>query len=208
MKRILFAAAAFMCLMAGTSAVQASGKTDTETLKKEIADGRYNSLLTKYLAGEQLSPGDAATVYYGSALQPRFNASADTRQIMESYATGQLDNTFRMCEKALESDPTNLAVLFKAYACAASSNNEAIKSKAPVMQNRLLNICDAIFASGTGVQDADPYVVIRPADIDEFVVKYMQPTSVIGRAKIGNLEAVKVKFQDIPDDVILYFSVL
>ena len=50
-------------------------------------------------------------------------------------------------------------------------------------------------------------MLIRPSDTDEFLVKYMQPAGILGRARIGQTEAIKVRLDGVADDVILYFSI-
>lgn len=207
MKKLFIAAMmAVATIVAPQASTAATPKADRATISSEISSGRYATAFEKFKSGSPMSVEDATVVYYGSALQPGFNATASVADILNTFNAGQTDKAFRMCEKVLASDPTNLAVLFKAYASAMASNDAAIKSQATAMQNRILAVCDAIFASGSGVTDSSPYVVIRPADIDEFVVKYIQPEKVIGRAKIGSLEAAKVKLDPTRDDVILYFK--
>lgn len=207
MKRILIAAmAAAATMIAPITSKAITPKADKTAISAEISSGNYSKNLEKFNSGTPLSEEEATIVYYGSALQPGFNATASTEDIISTFNVGKTDKAFRMCEKALESDPTNLTVLFKAYASAVASNDPAIKSKAPVIQNRILAVCDAIFASGTGVSDASPYVVIRSSDINEFLVKYIQPEKILGQAKIGGLEAVKVSLDNTRDNVIFYFK--
>lgn len=205
-KIILSAAIAIISVFAATTVSAENAKPDRQAIQTQIANGKYTQLLEKFKSGQQLTAEEAATVYYGSALQPGFNAERQYTAMLEAYQSGNTEKAFKLCEDALAKDPTNLGVLFKAYASAVSSKDATTKAKAPVMQTRLLAICDAIFASGTGVQETSPYVVIRPADIEEFIVKYMQPQSIEGRAKIGDLNAAKVRLEGIDDDVILYFA--
>ncbi len=206
-KIILSAAIAIISVFATTMTVSAeNAKPDKLTIQTQIANGNYARLMEKFKSGQQLTAEEAATIYYGSALQPGFNAEKQYPAMLEAYNSGNTEKAFKLCEEALAKDPTNLGVLFKAYASAVSSNDAATKAKAPVMQTRLLAICDVIFASGTGVQETSPFVVIRPADIEEFLVKYMQPQSIEGRANIGDLVAAKVRLEGIADDVILYFA--
>jgi len=207
MKKIILSAAIAIISVFATATVSAENtKPDRQTIQMQISNGKYTRLLEKFKAGQQLSAEEAAAVYYGSALQPGFNAEKQYTAMLEAYHSGNTEKAFKLCEDALAKDPTNLGVLFKAYASAVSSKDATTKAKAPVMQTRLLAICDAIFSSGTGVQETSPYVVIRPADIEEFLVKYMQPISIEGRAKIGDLNAAKVRLEGIDDDVILYFA--
>ena len=125
---------------------------------------------------------------------------------MTSYDSGNIAKAHELAAAALESDPTNLTLLFKAYASAAASTDPAVNTKASVYQSRLLQICDLILASGLGVTDSSPYIVVRPADMDEFLVKYIQPAQIVGKSKIGKLEAAKVVIDGVPDEVILYFN--
>lgn len=207
MKRITTFLVASLLMLSGI----ATAKTPAMQIKRDevagqCSGGRYTSLLERFNAGEKLQPADAATVYYGSTFQDGFDAGRQYPGVIAAFSGKNYPEALRLCEDALATDPTNLTLLFKAYAAASGVGTAEAVAKATKFQTRLLSICDAIMESGTGVSDASPMVVIRPGDIDEFVVKYMQPVSVAGHAKLGNLDAVKVKFDRIPDDVILYFA--
>lgn len=206
MKKFILAALAAMSLMLSAPAATAA-PVSKEALKTQIKSGRYAGLLERYKAGESLTADEAATVYYGSALQPGFNPAVEYTAMLAAYNQGDMARAYRLCEEALAGDPTNLTLLFKAFSSASASVDPAIKAKAPVYQTRLLAICDAIFNSGTGVADNSPYMLIRPSDTDEFLVKYMQPAGILGRARIGQTEAIKVRLDGVADDVILYFSI-
>lgn len=177
-------------------------------LRQTVAEGAgsYSTLLSRFNAGETLTPGEITVVYYGSASQPGFNASATYPAVMNAYNAGDYAKAYSLATKALDTDPTNLALLFKAYACAASMTDPTANAQASKLQNRLLQICDIIFASGQGVTDSSPYMVTRPSDMDEFLSKYIQPTAIRSRATVGGLQAVKATIEGVPDEVILYFS--
>ncbi len=202
MKRILIAA-----VVALSAAFSTSAATPThESVSQQVKSGQYATLLERFKAGQSLTADEAAIVYYGSALQPGFNPDKKYDKMLAAFNSGQTDNAFRLCEEGLKTDPTNLALLFKAYAAAMASKDASIKAKAPKMQARLLSICDAIFSSGNGVSENAPYLVVRPSDTEEFLVKYLQPASIDGRATIGELTAAKVKLDGIADEIIFYFS--
>ena len=204
MKQILIAA--IVALSATFFPAAYAAAPNHATISQQVKSGQYATLLERYKAGQKLTADEAAIVYFGSALQPGFQAEKDYNKMLAAYNTGQTDNAFRLCEEALATDPTNLLLLYKAYGAAMVSKDSAIKAKAPKMQARLLTVCDAIENSGTGVSESSPYMVIRPSDTEEFLNKYMQPSAINGRATIGNLSAAKVKLDGIADDVILYFS--
>lgn len=204
-KLILTALTALAIIAAPTSEAR---DTDRNTIASELKQTDYASLLKKYQAAEALDAGQYRTLYYGAALQPGFAADRQYTAIDNAYAASDMATTLRLCEEALASDPTNLALLFKAYVAAATSSDPAAKAKATTFQNHILGLCDAIFSSADGVTETSPYVVTRKSDIDEFLLKYIQPETVVGRARIGNLEAAKVRINGINDDVIFYFSIL
>lgn len=208
MKKFFLAAAITLTALFATAPQSAAaGKADRAAIRAAMSKADYASILQRFNAGEALTPSEAGILYYGSALQPGFNASKKYTEINEVYNAGATDKAFRLCEKALATDPTNLALLFKAYASAAVSKDASLKSQAPKIQTRILTICDVIFESDKGVTDYSPFVVIRPSDIEEFVVKYIQPEKVIGHAKIDNLDAYKVDLKGNNNETILYFSI-
>ena len=205
MKQILIAA--IVALSSALLPAANAATPDRATLSQQVKSGQYATLLERFKAGQTLTAEEASTVYYGSALQPGFKSDKKYDRMLATFNSGDMDGAFRLCEEGLKSDPTNLSLLFKAYAAAMASKDGAIKTKAPKMQSRLLAICDVIFNSGNGVSENSPYLVIRPSDTEEFLVKYLQPSSIEGRATVGELSAAKVKMDNIADEVIFYFSI-
>lgn len=166
----------------------------------------YRSLLARFESGQKLDAADMMTVYYGAAAQPGFNPDVTYSALDAAYNTGDMAKAHNLAAEALRKDPTNLYLLFKAYASAAASTDHTVKSLAPKYQTRLLGICDAIFSSGLGVADSSPYLVTRTSDAQEFIIKYLQPTAIKGTSKLGDIDAVKLNLDGIPDDVIVYFK--
>lgn len=201
MKRILFVTTlAIAAIFTGTA-------QSTNPIKAKVSQQTYSEALARYNSGQPITADDALIVYYGAADQPGFNPSKTYPEINSTYTSGATDKAFKLCKKALASDPANLWLLFKTYASAAVSKDSAIKAKAPAIQNQILAVCDAIFNSAVGVSESAPYIVVRASDIDEFVNKYIQPESIIGRAKVGNVDAIKMVISEGQDPAILYFSI-
>lgn len=203
MKRLILTAIASLFIAATPLAASAATPTRAD-IQSRAAD--YQQLLKRFNDGQQLTTDEYTTVYYGSALQRGFNPAQTYDKMLRAFESRDYASALRLCEDGLKSDPTNLALLFKAFASAMASSDPTTKTKAISFQTRLLGICDAIFNSGSGVTDMSPYIVIRPSDADEFLVKYIQPVKIIGRAKVGNLDAAKVNLEGIADEVILYFK--
>ena len=116
----------------------------------------YKTLLSRFADGQKLTDAQFAQVYYGAAAQPGFNASRSFTAAKQAYDSGDTQKAYRLVADGLKDDPTNLWLLFKAYALAAASTDKAVKALAPKYQTRLLGICDAIFNSGKGVTEMTP----------------------------------------------------
>jgi len=176
---------------------------DRATITKTASDfGVYKALADRFAAGHKLQPQDVAAIYYGSALQPGFDAAIQYPDIARTYAAGDYATALSLIWKALTKDPANPYLLFTGYGCARSLEN---KEAASLLQGRVMQVCDMIFKTGTGVTQDSPFIILRPTDVDEFIIKYIQPQSILGRAKIDGLEAVRVNIEGVPNDVIFYF---
>lgn len=202
----LFISLALACVAVVSSSAAEPVTLSRTSLQHKATSAEYTELVNKFKAGETLPVDDIITIYYGAALRPGFNADASYTPIMAAYTSGDIARAYTLAAKAVDAEPTNLSLLFKAYASAVASTDPQIKAKAPIYQNMLMQICDMLFNSFLGVSENSPYQVIRPSDIDEFLVKYIQPARVTARAKLGNLDAVKAKLDGIDDEVIFYFA--
>lgn len=161
----------------------------------------YCEALARFTSQTEVSAADAATVYYGSSLQPDFNHKADYVNVINLYSQGDMAAAYDAAVAALATDPANLQLLFKAYACAAVMG----KPEAEALRNRATAVCDAIFASGRGVIQERPFLYTHTADINEFLIKYIGAEKILASSGLGNLYAVKVSLAELPDDVIFYF---
>lgn len=175
-----------------------------ETVKAAASDkAAYKALASRFALGQQLPQTDMITLYYGSVFQPGFKASQTYPDVLNAYQARDFTRALALAQKGLEADPTNLVLLFNGYGAAAALKNA---EAAALMQNRLLQVCDLIFASGSGVEQDSPYMVVRPSDINEFLVKYIQPKEVKSRATISGLDAAMVALDGVDQDVIMYFN--
>lgn len=206
MKR--FFTSLFLLATLAAPALLAQNQLNTPDPKAIAATPRdtYRSLLSRFEAGQKLSPDEVVTVYYGAAAQPGFNPNVTYAALDAAYNAGDMAKAHNLAAEALRKDPTNLYLLFKAFGSAAASSDPTVKSLAPKYQTRLNGICDAIFSSGLGVADSSPYLVTRTSDAQEFIVKFLQPTAIKGTSKLADLDAVKLALDGIPDDVIIYFK--
>lgn len=194
-------------LVAGVSSAANPGlhitPTEIRTVVKQQPD-RYKKLTERFVAGDStLTLEELATVYYGSAYSPLFVSGDTYAAVDNAYSSGDYAKALTLIDSALALDPANLGLLFKGFGSAYSLSDTA---RAENYRRRLTGVCDVIFNSGMGVTDVSPYVIVRPSDRDEFIVKYLQPVSVTGSATMGGTDAVKMKLDGVDEEVILYFK--
>lgn len=194
-------------IMAVAFAAAAQSTTPQRDALAALSAKDYASLLSRFTAGQELSHADISAVYFGAPLhQKGFNAARQYPAIKNAYDSGDMKQTHTLAADALKSDPTNLYLLFKAFASASASTDADVKRLAPKYQQMLLGVCDAIFNSGRSFVDSSPLLFTHPSDVDEFITKYLQPTTILGRSTLGDLEAVKMNLDGVPDAVIIYFQ--
>lgn len=195
----------FVAAITASAAVAAEKYTPSRAaISASMRDhAAYKALSDRFASGQQLTPAQIGEVYYGTVFQPGFKASVTYPDIARTYAAGDYATTLSQVWTALAKDLANLYLLFTGYGAARSLKNEEAAS---LLQKRLLQVCDLIFSTGTGVTSDSPYLVVHPSDIDEFVVKYIQPVKVLGRATLEGCQAVRVNLDNNADDVILYFK--
>lgn len=194
-----YAAVMAMCVAAAFGA-KAEGTLSRAQIENAVAN--YTTLLPRYDKGESLSGADAAGVYYGAGVKP----STEYTSMQQAYDSGNMLQAHQLAMKGLKADPTNLMLLFKAYGSAMASSDADAKALCPKLLGRINSVCEAIFNSGLGVTESSPYLVTHQSDIEEFLTKYMRPTTVEGKAKLGDMDVYKVTFEGIADPVYLYFA--
>ena len=142
MKHLILAAATALAIATAPANISAA-QPDHAAIAAQAKTSSYTDLLKKFKDGKQLTEAEATTLYYGSALQPGFTPDKDYTPVIAAYNSGDMKRAYNLANEALASDPTNLALLFKAYAAASASADPNIKAQAPAFQTRLLAICDA-----------------------------------------------------------------
>lgn len=167
------------------------------------------SLVTRFQNGDTtLTGSEIAKVYYGSVFDPGFiPGGRDYSTINSLRSARRYREMLPMCIEALKSDPSSLTLLFRTFAGAFNNpdgRDQALVDKTRIQVNQ---VCDAIFASGTGVTEDSPFEVVAHDDIEQFLINYLQVDSITGTAEMGKLTVAKVKLPGKEEQVYLYFKV-
>lgn len=195
-----------LALMFQTLAAAAAG-IDYTSLKQTIDSDpeAYSTLLKRFNSGdESLTPEEVATVYYGSAtLAPQ--PSRDYTAINSLRASRRFGEMKPLCIKALDSDPVSLTLLFRLFAAAYNAPEGRDEATVASAGTRINQLCDAIFASGTGVTETEPFHVVSEGDIEQFLLNYVRVDSILGMARQGQLSVAHVKLPGRDEPAYLYF---
>lgn len=167
------------------------------------------SLLTRFEKGDTtLTSSEVADVYYGSVFAPGFvKGGRDYSTINRLRSEGRFTEMMPLCNEALKDDPVSLTLLFRSFAGAFAAPGGRDDTLVNSTRTRINQLCDAIFASGTGVAEDSPFEVVAEADIEQFLRNYIQVGEIIDTAKLGNLTVAKVRLPEQSDPVYLYFRV-
>ncbi|MCM1336668.1 MAG: DUF4919 domain-containing protein [Candidatus Amulumruptor caecigallinarius] len=179
-------------------------KVTSEGIKARM--GERPALLEKFNKGEQLTPEDMAVVYYGQAYLPGKSVAESYPDVDAAYAKKDYPATLTLVDEVLRTNPVALNQLFRGYVCAASSTEPRIKARAASFENRINNICSVIYATGTGVTNDSPFIVLSKEDGAAFLRNYLQPEGIVDQTSIDKLDAYKVKWPGQNDPVIFYFG--
>lgn len=173
---------------------------------KAIPAASRAALVKRFQAGEKLTPEEMVTVYYGQAFTPGYVPAQAEKTIDEAYAAKDFPRTLTLVDELLESNPVALNQLFRGFVAAKSSAAAPVKARAGSFVTRINNICEVIFATGTGLSMDDPFLTLTQEDALAFVRNYLQPESIIGTSRIADMDAVKVRWPGQEEDVIFYFA--
>ncbi len=206
MKHLILTVAAFFAALTVSAA---SVAVDFDSIKASATSQpeMRRQLVDRFAAGDTLlTPVEMALVYYGQAFTPGYARTETYADVDSAYLGSDMPLTLTLVDEVLRTNPVALSQLFRGFVASKASKQPRISSRAGSFENRIMNICDLIYASGTGVDTNDPFRVLTMADAEAFLRNYIRVDSIMDRSRLGHLEAVKTKVPGIADPVIFYFA--
>ncbi|MCC8175663.1 MAG: DUF4919 domain-containing protein [Bacteroidales bacterium] len=191
-------------------AISASAKVDLAAICDSVSadQARFTALTNRFLVGDTtLTINEKCLVYYGSACGADFNPDAEYPALDRAYASTDWPRVLLMAEQALTADPCSLDLTIKALT-AATQVDGLSQAKAETYRNRYWMLQDAIMASGMGLTPESPWILHSPDDEARWLRNVLRVNEIMERTTIQGLDAVKVKMNETPDPVILYFSII
>lgn len=167
------------------------------------------ALVSRFIdADTTLTKPELAIVYYGQAMVPGYDPDVKYQEVDDAINAGDVSLAMALADEALRRNPVSLPMLFNLYGLSSISEVPALKARCESLQKRILMLCDMIVDTGMGVSPEMPWIVISEADMNELLTKYMQIQSELERTDKGDEKAVKVRFNGVDQDVILYFDLM
>lgn len=167
----------------------------------------YRELLDRYMkADTTLRLDEVATVYYGSAATVDYAPDLTFPEIDEAIAAEDYDKAYDLSIQAAKEAPVSLPVLINVIKLTPKIDlKDKLDSYLNVRQ-RLEMLIGTILASGTGIRRELPFKVISEADMMVILKDILNVGEIVGRSKIGKIDAVKVTFPTNSREHILYFD--
>lgn len=169
--------------------------------------GQLRNLTDRYLAGDMdLTSEEMAVVYYGYASTPDYDPTDSFSDLDDAYAAMNYPEVWRLAKDAMSVNPVSLDVIIKALVAANNISDKDARDLIPVLQNRYELLSNLILCSGKGTTVESPFIVICEDDMRRIIRNVICAETVIGRALIKNVDAVKILLPGSERQHILYFD--
>lgn len=167
----------------------------------------YRELMDRYLkADTTLRMDEMATVYYGYASTSDYAPDLTFPEIDEAIAANDFDKAYDLTVKASEEAPVSLPVLLNVIKLMPQINIQNRFDSYLNIRQRLEMLVGTILASGTGIRREQPFKVISEADMMVLLTDIIGADQILGKSKIGPIDAVKLTLPNSSRQHILYFD--
>ncbi len=167
----------------------------------------YRALMDRYLkADTTLRIDEVATVYYGYAATMDYAPDLTFPEIDEAIAAEDYEKAFNMSLDASKEAPMSLPVLINVIKLMPQIELKDNLDAYLNIRQRLEMLIGTILASGTGIRRESPIKVISEGDMMVILNDILNVGEIVGRSKIGEIDAVKITFPTNSREHILYFD--
>lgn len=194
-----------------TDALPAKVSVDLDAVRRVVRDtpDTYTALLNRFVAGDStLTVGDMAVIYYGYAFTPDFDPKAHYDKARDAYKRKDYAVASYLSSEALVKNPVSLDMTVVGLVSATRSTVDRIRAKIPALQSRFDMLATIILSSGMGTNCESPFMIISADDIERIVHNVLGAADILGTAKVGDIDAVKIRFAGQDREHILYFNVI
>lgn len=166
----------------------------------------YNELLGRFCAADtMLRLDEIATIYYGFPTTINYDPTALYVEIDERFDAKDYNGALAAIRKALELDPVDLELLYKASVASLNTNDPDDLLACGNYQNRFHMLVTTIMATGKGYDYDRPFLVIKKRDADA-IMEHILGVSDSRSAAYENLIGYMFRFSGNQRDNVLYFN--
>ncbi len=196
-------------LLAFAACFSVAKAVDYNALQVEVTmhPDHYRSLLNRFVAGDTtLTSQELATVYYGYSFTPDYDPRETFDNITDAFNVKDYESVARLTPDALVVNPMSLDLSVMALTAVEHGAGERPGVRARNLGARCDMIATAILESGRGTSAESPFKVISSGDIGRLLRNVLGINVIIGRTKVGEIDAIKVTFPGNDRQHILYFD--
>lgn len=204
-----------LCTMVALAAITATAQNkvsiDIKAVERTVRENpdKYTALLNRFVAGDStLTVGETAIVYYGYPFTDRYNPDEHFDKARDAYRRKDYPVASYLSSEALLKNPVSLDMTVIGLMAATHSDVERIQARIPALQIRFDKLATLILSSGMGTDSDSPFKVISADDTERIVRNVLGAKEIIGHAKVGDIDAVKMLFPGQDREHILYFDVV
>lgn len=197
-----------MTLFAGIFAAQA--KIDYNALEVEMRMNpeRYRQLTQRFIDGDTtLTFDELSTVYYGYSMTPDYDPRDTYPQIAKALEDKDYELAGQLSARALQTNPASLELsIMDLDASEHGAKDPAHHLRTAKMGFRCDMVANTILESGRGTNAHSPFYVISTADMMRILHNVLGVSKIIDRAKVGDIDAIKINLPGSDRMHILYFD--
>lgn len=201
---------ALIFLAAGLGgAVAQSSRIDVNAIGVQVSmhPDVYHRLLDRFVGGDSLlTVGEMATVYYGYSYTPGYNPGKDYAAATEAFERKDWNLASFLASEGLAESPVSLDLTSMGLIASKHAAGESMKAKTANLGMRFNLLAALILASGNGTIPESPFKVISYNDMLSVLKNVIGVTEIVGRSRVGNIEAIKIRLDDTEREHILYFD--
>lgn len=167
----------------------------------------YRRLLNRFVVADtSLTIDELAVVYYGAPFFSDIKTGRYEEKIDEAYSKRDFNLMYLLSDNALRENPVSLNLLAMTTISANNSEDASAMENVGNMQLRMAMLVNLIMVSGDGLSVESPLLVTSEDDRLVYLMYDSNIEEIEGQSVISDCVAVKVRYRDAGQPVIIYFK--
>ncbi len=197
----------FVWALVSNASVRVAINVDSIKTSVQSSPDDYRRLLNRFVVADtSLSIDELAVVYYGAPFFADIKAGRYEEKIDEAYSKRDFNLMYLLSDNALRENPVSLNLLAMTTISANNCEDASSIENVGNMQLRMAMLVSLIMVSGDGLSVESPLLVTSEGDRLVYLMYDSNIKEIEDQSIISDCVAVKVRYRDADQPVIIYFK--